>query len=142
VSLNGSDGHTEKWVRRLRPVPGSGRSPRLELVGQLGATLLDDPAVDEDVHEVGLDVAQDPRVVGDEQDAEVVGLLGPVDALGDDAQRIDVQARVGLVEQGDLGLEQLKLKDLVALLLASGEALVDVALGERRVHLEGVHRGA
>ena len=62
---------------------------RLELVGQLGATLLDDPAVDEDVHEVGPDVAQDPRVVGDEEDAEVVGLLGPVDALADDAQGID-----------------------------------------------------
>jgi hypothetical protein len=32
----------------------------LEAVGQLGPTLLDDPAVDEDVDEVRLDVAQDP----------------------------------------------------------------------------------
>jgi hypothetical protein len=56
------------------------------------------------VDEVGLDVAQDPRVVGDEQDAQVGGLLGPVDALGDDAQRVDVEAGVGLVEDGEAGL--------------------------------------
>ena len=48
-------------------------------------------------------------------------------------QRVDVQAGVGLVEDRDLRLEQLQLQDLVALLLAAGEALVDVALGERRV---------
>ena len=64
----------------------------------------------------------------------------PVDALGDDAQRVDVEAGVGLVEDGDLRLEQLELQDLVALLLAAGEALVDVALGEGRVHLQPRHR--
>ena len=70
----------------------------LEAVGELRAALLGDPAVDEDVHEVGLDVAQDARVVGDEQHADAGGLLGAVDALGDDAQRVDVEAGVGLVE--------------------------------------------
>ena len=70
----------------------------LEAVGELGAALLGDPAVDEDVHEVGLDVAQDARVVRDEQDAGAGALLGAVDALGDDPQRVDVEAGVGLVE--------------------------------------------
>src|SRR6478735_8305279 len=111
----------------------------LEAVGQLGPTLLDDLAVDEDVHEVGLDVAQDTRVVRDEQDAEVARVLGAVDALGDDLQRIDVEAGVGLVEDGHLRLEQLHLEDLVALLLAAGEALVDVALGEDGVHPQVAH---
>ena len=58
----------------------------------------------------------------------------PVDALGHDPQRVDVEAGVGLVEDRDLRLEQLELQDLVPLLLAAGEALVDVAVGERRVH--------
>ena len=107
----------------------------LEAVGELRAALLDDPAVDEDVHEVRLDVAQDARVVGDEQHAEPVAVLGTrFDALGDDLERVDVEAGVGLVEDGDLRLEQLHLEDLVALLLAAGEALVDVALGEVGVH--------
>ena len=49
----------------------------LEPVGQLRAALLDDPAVDEDVDEVRLDVAQDPRVVRDEQDADRRRSRGP-----------------------------------------------------------------
>src|SRR3954463_8541305 len=69
----------------------------LEAVGELLAALLGDPAVDEDVHEVGLDVAQDAGVVRDEQHAGAGGLLGPVDALGDDAQGVDVEPGVGLV---------------------------------------------
>ena len=112
----------------------------LELVGQLAPAGLDDPAAGEDVHVVGLDVLQDPRVVRDEQDAGLAALADPVDALGHHAQRVDVEAGVGLVEDGDLRAQQLELQDLVALLLAAGEALVDVALGERRVHLEALHR--
>ena len=63
-----------------------------------------------------------------------------VDALRHDAQRVDVEARVGLVEDRDLRLQQRHLQHLVALLLAAGEALVDAALGERRVDLEVGHR--
>ena len=104
----------------------------LELVRELGAALGDDAAVDEHVDEVGLDVAQDARVVRDEQDAHVAAARDAVDALGDDLERVDVEAGVGLVEDRDLRLQQLHLQDLVALLLAAGEALVDAALGERR----------
>ena len=91
------------------------------------------------MHEVRLDVAQDPGVVGDQQHAGLAGVADPVDALADHAQRVDVEAGVGLVEDRDLRLEQLQLHDLVPLLLAAGEALVDVALGERRVHAEALH---
>ena len=55
------------------------------------------------------------------------------------AQRVDVEARVGLVEQGHDRLEQRHLQDLVALALAAGEPVVQVALGEGAVHAEPVH---
>src|SRR5215207_9755658 len=107
----------------------------LQPVGQLGAAGLDDPPVDHHVDHVGGDVAQDAGVVGDQQDAEL-GAAEPVDALGHDPEGVDVQAGVGLVEDGQLGAEQGHLEDLVALLLAAREALVEVALGEPRVHVE------
>ena len=63
----------------------------------------------------------------------------PVDPVGHDLERVDVEARVGLVEDRERRVEQLELDDLVALLLAAGEALVDVALREVAVHLHLVH---
>ena len=59
--------------------------------------------------------------------------------LGDDPQRVDVEAGVGLVEDGEFGFEDRHLHDLVALLLAAGESLVEVAVDERRVHAEPLH---
>ena len=47
--------------------------------------------------------------------------------------------RVGLVQDGEAGPEQLHLEDLEALLLAAGEAGVDVALGEGGVHAQVLH---
>ena len=60
------------------------------------------------------------------------------DAGRDLAQRVDVEAGVGLVEHGDVGLEHRHLEHLVALLLAAGEALVEVALLEAVVHAEAL----
>ena len=54
------------------------------------------------------------------------------------AQRVDVEAAVGLVEHRDVGFHQGHLQDLVALLLATGEALVEVALRETVVHAEAL----
>ena len=54
-------------------------------------------------------------------------------------QRVDVEAGVGLVHQGELRLEHRHLEDLAALLLAAGESLVDRARGELPVDLEQVH---
>ena len=79
--------------------------------------------------EVGLDQVQDALVVGDDQDAHV-GAGELVDALGDGAQRVDVEAGVGLVEDRHLGPQQGQLEDLHPLLLAAGEAVVEVAAGE------------
>src|SRR5215831_7073955 len=44
----------------------------LELLDQLGPAVLDDAAAEEDVDELGLDVGEDPLVVGDDQDARAV----------------------------------------------------------------------
>src|SRR5262245_6659785 len=89
---------------------------RLEFLGELRTALLGDPAVDEDVDEVRLDVAEDPRVVRDQQDASVALLGEPVDPLRDDLEGVDVEAGVGLVEDRDPGVEQLELDDLMTLL--------------------------
>ena len=77
--------------------------------------------------------------MGDQQGPDLAGGAHPVDALADDAQRVDVEAGVGLVEDREARLEQLELQHLVTLLLTAGEAFVDVAVGERRVHLERRH---
>ena len=84
-------------------------------------------------------------VVGDQHDAHVRALFADgVDTPSDDAQGVDVEAGVGLVEDRQLRLEDRHLHDLVALLLAAGEPLVEVAVDERRVHPEPLgplHRG-
>ena len=54
----------------------------------------------------------------------------PVDALGDGPQRVDVEARVGLVEHRDLRPQQRQLQQLHPLLLAAREAVVEVTAGE------------
>ena len=64
-----------------------------------------------------------------------------VDAVGDDVERVDVQAGVGLVEDRELGLLERELEDLQALLLAAGEALVEVARAELARHVDELHRG-
>src|SRR4029077_18401390 len=102
----------------------------------------DNAAGHEHVHEVRLHVPQDPGVVGDQQHPVARLLAEPVDALGDHLERVDVQARVGLVQDRYLGVEQFELEDLVPLLLPAGEALVQVALGEGRVDGQRGHRGA
>ena len=62
-------------------------------------------------------------------------------AVGDDLQRVDVEARVGLVEHGDARLQHRHLQDLDPLLLAAREAVVQVALRELARHLQLLHRG-
>ena len=75
----------------------------------------------------------------DEQDPELGPLLADLfDAGCDLAQRVDVEAGVGLVEHGHDGFEQRHLQHLVALLLAAGESLVEVALLEAGVHAEAL----
>ena len=54
-------------------------------------------------------------------------------------ERVDVQAGVGLVHQGDFWLKQGHLKNLGAFLLATGEAVVDGAVDEAVVYFEQAH---
>ena len=51
----------------------------------------------------------------------------PVDAVGDDLQRVDVETGIGFVEHREPRLEQRHLQNLVALLFAAGKADIDRA---------------
>src|SRR5690625_1998715 len=113
-----------------------------EAVSQFGAALFCHLAVDEDVHAVGLDVLQDAGVVRDEDYAHIGFALDVVDALGAHAQGVDIQTRVGFIQHGKAGVQELHLQDLVALLFTARETLVYVALREGGIHAQRVHRGA
>ena len=119
-------------------VPERVEALRLDRARELGAAGRDDPAVDEHVHDVGGEVVEDALVVRDQQDAEL--RRGPLRTssmpAATCAQRVDVEAGVGLVEHRDVGFQHRHLQHLVALLLAAGEALVEVALLEAVVHAE------
>ena len=67
------------------------------------------------------------------------GLSMRVDALGHDPQGVDVEARVGLVEDRELRLQHRHLEHLEALLLAAREAVVHVPGREAVLHLEERH---
>ena len=80
---------------------------------------------------VGDDVLEQPLIVRDHDDA-TVRRAKAVHAVGDGLQRVDVEARIGLVEDRKLRLEDGHLQDFVPLLLATGEAEVHVALEQLR----------
>ena len=67
------------------------------------------------------------------------GLRWRVHSARDDAQGVDVEAGVGLVQDGQRRFENRHLQDLVALLLAAGEPLVDRPAHEAAVHLDQLH---
>jgi hypothetical protein len=84
------------------------------------------------------DVVEDSLVVRDEQHPEV----GPdelVDPRRHRLQRVDVESRIGLVENGDLRFENGQLERLHPLLLSAGEALVHVAANHVIVHADDAH---
>jgi hypothetical protein len=54
------------------------------------------------VHDVGHDVVEQALVVGDDEEG-AVGRAQRVDAVGDDPQRVDVEAGIGLVEDAQRG---------------------------------------
>ena len=105
---------------------------------ELRPSFFHDTPVDEHVHEIGGDVVEDPLVVGDHQGAH----LRPDELLhapGDDAERVDVEPGVGLVENRDPRLQHCHLQDLDPLLLAAREAVVEIARRELARDLEPVH---
>ncbi len=88
------------------------------------------------MNEVRLDVVQQALVVSDHDDG-VLGVAQQVDAFGHDTQGIDVQARICLIQNGQLWLQQRHLEDLVAFLFAAGETGVDAALQQLVVEFHG-----
>ena len=75
---------------------GLGSSPliafRLQHVHKPGIATLDDPPIDENVHDVRPNVVQDPLVMGDHEQTHVELIPQRVDPLRDDPQRVDVQS--------------------------------------------------
>src|SRR5262249_9950049 len=106
----------------------------LELEGQLLATRPHDATVEEHMNVVGYDVVQQSLVVRD-HDHRAVRTAQHVDAVGHDLQGVDVESGVGLVENREPGIEYDHLEDLVPLLLAAGETLVEGPAHEALVHL-------
>src|SRR5829696_3441240 len=111
----------------------------LETFGQIRATLLGNPAGHEDMDEVRLDIAQNPGVVRDQQDATITLSREAVDTVGHYSQSVDVQAGVGLVQDRESWVQQFQLNDLVSLLLTARKTLVDAPSGEIGVHLHPIH---
>ncbi len=67
------------------------------------------------------------------------GVAEPVDPVGHDAQRVDVEAGIGLVENRQRRLEHGHLENFVPLLLAAGKSLVDGPVEERGVDVHQLH---
>ena len=99
-----------------------------DLVDEFGAAALDDLSVDEDVGMGDVEGLEDGRVMGDDEERFALFLLELLNALGDDADSVDVEAGVGLVEDGEVRVEDEELKDLRLFLFAAGEADVEVTV--------------
>src|SRR5205823_3348978 len=107
----------------------------LQVPGEVGIAALDDPAIDEHVDVFWNHVVEQALVVGhDEHRARRAAHR--IDPVRDEAQRVDVEAGVRFVEDAELRLEDRHLEDLVFLLLAAGETLVQPALHEGLVEAE------
>ena len=98
----------------------------------------DDPPAAQDVNVVGHDVVEQPLVVRDDDD----GPLGLRRALTPSATAFKASmSRPESVSSrmAELRIEHGHLEDLVALLLAAGEALVDRPLEQVLAHVEELH---
>jgi hypothetical protein len=89
------------------------------------------------MHHVGFDVVEQALIVGDDHE-RALRSAQCVDAVGHRLERVDVEAGIGLVENRELRLQHRELEDLVALLLAAAEALVDAAV--QQLVLQMQHR--
>ncbi len=72
----------------------------------------------------------------DDEHGAVAALAVGVHAVADGGKRVDVQTRVGLVQDGELGLQQQKLEHFDLLLLAAREAHAQLAVEIGGIHVE------
>src|SRR5882724_9377506 len=100
------DGHASRRLHQVAVTLG------LELKGEVPATGRDDAAGGQNMHLVRHDVVQEALIMSDKQSR--AGSPAPcVDAVADDLERVDVEAGICLVEDGQAGIEQPHLKDFV-----------------------------
>ena len=85
------------------------------------------------MHHVGHDMVEQPLVVGNHHHG-AVRPTQPVDAIGHDLQRVDVEAGIGFVQHAEPRLQQRHLQDFVALLFAAGEP--DVYATAQHIHVD------
>src|SRR5260221_2932048 len=130
---------TQASIRRR--VVEEGVTAAFELRGEALVAGAHDAAVAQDVDDVGHDIVEQALVMRD-YDRGVLGRAKLVDAVGDDAQRVDIKPAIGLVEDRELRLEHRHLEDLVALLLTAGEADIDGALQQILADIEELQLGA
>src|SRR5690606_8904487 len=78
-----------------------GIAGRLEFQRKLLAARAHDASSRHHVHEIRHDVLEEALVMGNDEH-RTPGIAQRVDAAGDDAQRVDVEAGIGLVEDGEL----------------------------------------
>src|SRR5262249_19967729 len=118
-----------RGLRRWRLLTEPRVALLLELERELLAAGEGDSPLDQDVEEVRDDVVQEPLVVRHD-DHRALRAAKLIDPRGDGAQGVDVEAGVGLVQDRQRWIEDGHLEDLVALLLAAGESLVDRSLDQ------------
>ena len=87
------------------------------------------------MHDVGFDVVQEPLIVRDD-DGRCLRRLQLVHSVGNDAEGVDVQSAIRLVEDRELRLEHRHLEYLVPLLLPARKTFVHAAAGEFVVQLD------
>src|SRR5262252_7784221 len=113
-------------------------TPPLELEGERAVAAAGDAAADQHVYVVRHDVLEQPLIVRHQHTGAVRRALR-VHTRGDHLESIDVESGVGLIEDCKPWLEHQHLQDLVALLLAAGEAFIDGAREEAVLHVHELH---
>ena len=74
-----------------------------------------------------------------DHDHGALGRAQRIDAGRHGAQGVDIEAGIGLIENGEARLQHGHLENLVALFLAAGETGVDGAVQQHLVHIEELH---
>ena len=76
----------------------------VDFLDQICGSFVHQLASDQHVHAIYVHVVQDARVVGDHEQGASQLLLVDADGAGNGVKRVHVKARVGFVQNGQLGL--------------------------------------
>ena len=125
--------------------PSRGNFPialALKFERQFGPARADDAPASKDMDEIRFHVIEQALIMGDQQHRLVGRAHDAVDAVADRAQRIDVEAAVGFVEDGELRGDDPHLDHFGALLLAARKADIDRTLEHFGIETECRRLGA